>query len=134
MSYAMRYFSALIVLVALDALWLSYFARAVFRPTLGDILLDTPRWGAASLFYVLYALGIVLFAVMPALRNGSWQSAALMGAMFGFFAYMTYDLTNFATLKAWTLPLALADIAWGTVASGLAATASYVAGNLPGLR
>jgi len=126
MSYALRYFSALIVLVALDALWLSYFARAVFRPTLGDILLDTPRWGAAGLFYLLYALGIVLFAVMPAMRGGSWMSAALSGALFGFFAYMTYDLTNLATLKAWSLRLALIDIAWGALATALAAAASYL--------
>jgi uncharacterized membrane protein len=127
MTYAVRYVVALLGTIVLDALWLSYFARAVFRPTLGSILLDDPRWPVAILFYLLYPLGIVLFAVNPALRGGTWISAALTGALFGFFAYMTYDLTNLATIKVWTVPLAATDIAWGTFLTAAAATASYLA-------
>src|ERR1700722_2222591 len=113
-SLAMRYGTALVVLVALDAAWLSYFAHAMFRPTLGSILLDEPRWIAAALFYVFYALGIVFFAVAPATRDGSWMVALAHGALLGFMAYMTYDLTNLASIKAWTVALAVVDTAWGT--------------------
>ncbi|HVP85174.1 MAG TPA: DUF2177 family protein [Rhizomicrobium sp.] len=127
MSYAIRYAVALLVMIVGDALWLSYFARAMFRPTLGTMLLDDPRWLAAALFYLLYAAGIVWFAVTPALRSGSWSSAALSGALVGFLAYMTYDLTNLATIKAWTVQLALVDMAWGTLLTAIAATASYFA-------
>ncbi len=127
MSCAIRYAAALIVLVVGDALWLSYFARAVFRPTLGGILLEDLRWLAAVPFYLLFAAGIAYFAVTPALRSGSWPSAALSGAALGFFAYMTYDLTNLATIKAWTVQLALVDMAWGTLISAAAATASHFA-------
>jgi len=127
LSYAIRYAVALLVMIVGDALWLSYFARAMFRPTLGTMLLDDPRWLAAALFYLLYAAGIVWFAVTPASRSGSWSSAAFSGALVGFLAYMTYDLTNLATIKAWTVQLALVDMAWGTLLTALAATASYFA-------
>jgi uncharacterized membrane protein len=124
-SLVLRYGTALVVLIALDAAWLSYFAHAVFRPTLGSILLDEPRWIAAGLFYALYALGVVVFAVAPAARDGSWLAALAYGAFLGFVAYMTYDLTNLASIKAWTVTLAIVDTAWGTLATALAAAASY---------
>jgi uncharacterized membrane protein len=80
---------------------------------------------AAVLFYVLYIVGICLFAIAPALRGNSWPTALFMGAAFGFFAYMTYDLTNMATLKVWPQHLAMIDIAWGTFVTGAAALAGY---------
>lgn len=115
---ALRYGVVLLAMVAGDALWLSYFARAMFRPALGGILLDDPRWSAAALFYLLYALGVTVFPMALGAR-ADWHSAALYGAMFGFFAYMTYDLTNLATIKAWTWPLALADMSWGALLTAL---------------
>src|ERR1700750_1011002 len=120
---ALRYGVVLLVVVAGDALWLSYFSRAMFRPVLGDILFDNPRWSAAVLFYLLYALGVLLFPIALGGRGG-WASAALYGALFGFLAYMTYDLTNLATIKAWTVPLAVIDMGWGAL---LTAAASAIA-------
>lgn len=126
-TLALRYGVVLLVVVAGDALWLSYFARAMFRPVLGDILLDNPRWSAAVLFYLLYAAGVLMFPIALGGRAG-WASAAVYGALFGFLAYVTYDLTNLATIKAWTLPLALIDIGWGALLTALAsATATIVA-------
>jgi uncharacterized membrane protein len=120
-----RYVAVLLVLVIGDAAWLSYFARAMFRPVLGDILLDTPRWGAAILFYLLYALGVMVFPLALGLRGGSMLTAVLYGALFGFLAYMTYDLTNLATIKAWTMPLALIDMGWGALLTAAATAAGY---------
>jgi len=123
--FAMRFAIALLVLLGGDAAWLSYFARAMFRPTLGSILLETPRWWAAGIFYPCYALGIVVFAVAPAMRQHSLATALLNGAMLGALAYGTYDLTNLATIRAWSVPLALIDIGWGTLLTAFAAAASY---------
>jgi uncharacterized membrane protein len=120
-----RYIGVLLVLVVGDALWLSYFARVMFRPVLGDILLDNPRWSAAILFYLIYALGVLVFPLALGLRNGSPSAAILYGALFGFLAYMTYDLTNLATIKAWTLPLALIDMGWGAFLTAAATAAGY---------
>ena len=124
-SWALRYLTALAVLIVLDALWLGLVGGRVFRSVLGGILLDSPRWGAAALFYLFYALGVVMFAVRPALCVRSWRVALGHGALLGFLAYMTYELTNLATVKAWTNELAAIDIAWGTVLTALAATASF---------
>ena len=89
---------------------------------------ENPNMTAAVVFYLLYIAGILVFAVRPALANGDWRTAALFGALFGFFAYATYDLTNFATLKVWTLRVTLLDIAWGTFLTGTVATAGALAG------
>ncbi len=125
MGWVVRYIAALIVLVVGDALWLSYFAHAVFRPTLGAILLDDPRWAAIVLFYLAYAAGILIFATKPALQSQSAWAAVACGALLGLFAYGTYDVTNFATIKAWTIRLALMDTGWGIFLTAFAGWASY---------
>ncbi len=125
MSWVVRYIAALIVLVVGDALWLSYFAQAVFRPTLGAILLDDPRWAAIVLFYLAYSAGILIFATKPAAQTGSAWTAIAYGALFGLFAYGTYDATNLATIKAWTIRLSCIDTAWGALLTALAGWASY---------
>jgi len=125
LSWGLRYVTALVVLVGLDALWLGLVAQGMFRQALGDLLLDAPRWGAAGLFYLLYALGVVVFVVQPALRTHSWLAALGYGALFGFLAYMTYDLTNLTTIRVWTVRLAATDMAWGAVLTALAAAASF---------
>lgn len=124
-AIAFRYVGVLLVLVVGDALWLSYFARAMFRPVLGEILLDNPRWSAAILFYLIYALGVLVFPLAQGLRNGSLGEAVLYGALFGFLAYMTYDLTNLVTIKAWTMPLALIDMGWGALLTAAATAVGY---------
>jgi uncharacterized membrane protein len=55
------------------------------------------------------------------LKSGNLQEAAVKGALLGLFAYGTYDLTNQATLRNWTTALTAADMAWGTIVSGIAA-------------
>jgi uncharacterized membrane protein len=122
---AIRFVVVLLVLIVGDAAWLSYFARAMFRPALGDILLDTPRWTAAAFFYLIYAAGVMAFPLAMGLHKDSMATAILYGALFGFLAYMTYDLTNLATIKAWTLPLALMDMGWGALLTAAATAAGF---------
>jgi uncharacterized membrane protein len=88
---------------------------------------DTPNMPAAVAFYLVYIFGVLFFAVRPALAAGDWRVGLLNGALFGFFAYATYDLTNLATLKGWSLPVSLVDIAWGAVLSAIAASAGSLA-------
>lgn len=63
--------------------------------------------------------------MLPALKSGGLGSAALSGALLGFFSYMTYDLTNQATLRNWTVQLTLLDVTWGTLLGAISATAAY---------
>jgi len=125
LSITVRYVAALVVLVVGDILWLGYFAHAVFQPTLKPILRDDIDWRAAVLFYLLYPVGIAVFAVTPALAGRSAWLALGYGLLFGFLAYMTYDATHYATISAWTIKLAVMDVAWGTVISGVAGLVSY---------
>lgn len=121
LPYLAAYVLTAIFFGLLDALWLGRMVPAVYRPEIGSLLMDGWRPAPALIFYALYMLGIQIFAIAPALEAGRWQVAAQWGALFGFFCYMTYDLTNHATMKIWSVKVTLLDIAWGTVATGIAA-------------
>jgi len=127
MRYGAAYVASLIVLALCDFVWLSTMGDAVYRPRLGALLLEKPVLWAAVLFYLVYAAGVVLFAVTPALNAQSWLRAAVLGAFFGLFAYATYDLTNLATLRAWSVTVSVLDIGWGAVLSAIGASAGYLA-------
>lgn len=127
MQYAILYVFILIPFWALDALWLGSTASVLYKPTLGDMALPSPRLLPLSAFYLMYPAALVIFAGMAGIRAGSAMPALIFGALFGGFAYATYDLTNFATLRNWTLQLTVIDICWGIFASGLASAVGYVA-------
>ena len=95
--------------------------------TLGDILLDDFRLAPAAVFYVLYVVAILVFAVAPAAKTGNWTTALFYGAFLGLVAYGTYDLTNHATLNPWRTTLTVVDMTWGAVLTGCSATAGYLA-------
>jgi uncharacterized membrane protein len=127
MINTIAYLAILLPFGLLDAVWLSLMGPRLYKPTLGDILLANVNVPAAVSFYLLYPIGILVFATLPALKAGSVAPALIYAALFGALAYATYDLTNQATLRNWTLQLTLADMAWGAIASGLAGAASYYA-------
>lgn len=126
MSWLIAYLASALTMGGLDFIWLSN-TKPLYRRALGDALAPHPDMRAGVTFYVLYLVGIMLFAVRPALASGDWRQAALHGALFGFFCYATYDLTNLATLKSFTLEATLADLAWGTFITAVAATAGALA-------
>jgi uncharacterized membrane protein len=125
--YALAYVIVSIAFVVLDGAWLSIMGPALYKPALGDLLADKVRIAPAIIFYLLYPIGIAIFALVPSLRAGSVGHAAVYGALFGLFAYATYDLTNAATLRQWTTQITLADMAWGAIATGLSATIAVIA-------
>ncbi len=114
----------------MDFLWLGRMGDAFYRPAMGGMAMEGFRLGPAAVFYLLYAFGIVFFAVNPALDAASWRMAAAHGLLLGLIGYGAYDLTNQATLKSWPLSLTLVDMAWGSLLTGLAAFAGYCAGRL----
>jgi len=120
------YVTTALVFLAIDYVWLSQVATRFYFDRIGHLLMDKPNLAAAGLFYVLYVVGIVIFAVAPALRNESVATAIVYGALFGFFTYATYDVTNFATLRNWPVAVVVVDVAWGTFLSALSASFGYV--------
>ena len=97
----------------------------MYRQELGSLLLDKPNLPIAGAFYLLYVVGIVVLAIVPALGEGGWIKALLMGAVLGLVAYGTYDITNLSTLKGWSVKLAVIDIAWGTALSAVSAAIGF---------
>lgn len=124
MNIAIAYGLTLIVFAVIDTLWLGLMGDRLYRPLIGSMLADNFRLAPAIAFYALYAAGLTLFAVMPGLAEGGWKKALIWGGLFGLFAYGTYDLTNLATLKSWSLKLSLIDMAWGMVVSASASGAA----------
>jgi uncharacterized membrane protein len=125
--FATAYAGTAAVMLLLDALWLGLIAQPLYAQQLGHLLADEPRFGVAALFYLLYALGVVIFAVAPQSGGAPWKATLGRAALFGFFAYATYDLTNLATLRDWPLALSLIDIAWGTAISTASAAGGKAA-------
>lgn len=110
----------------IDSVWLRTMYSRLYQPELGA-LLGGLRLGPAIAFYLIYIAGMMWFAVGPALANGRWQTALVQGAMLGLLCYATYDLTNFATLKVWSLKVTVLDILWGTILTGSASVAGWAA-------
>ena len=119
------YISAALVFFGLDFVWLSRVAIGFYRSQIGETLRDRPNMLAAGLFYLFYIAGIVYFAVLPGLQKDSLAVACLNGALLGLIAYGTYDMTNLATLKNWSLSVSIVDMLWGTVLTALSASAAY---------
>jgi uncharacterized membrane protein len=125
-TYIIAYFSTALAFVCIDAIWLTNAAELLYQPELGDMLLPEFKLLPAVLFYLMYMVGIVVFAVAPALGDGKWSTATWRGALFGLIAYATYDLTNQATLKGWSTLVTVADLIWGTFLTGTAATVGFM--------
>jgi uncharacterized membrane protein len=116
-----------LIFFAIDMVWLGVVARNLYKQKLGFILSPEVNWAAAIIFYLIYIGGILFFAVLPASKEMSWQTALLNGALLGGMCYATYDLTNMATIAKWPLEIVVIDIVWGMVLTGSVATLSYFA-------
>ena len=119
------YIGVLLAFLILDGLWLGVLMSSTYKELFGPLMLASPNWGPAAVFYLLYVAGVVFFVVRPALAQGSARRAAVTGAFFGLIAYGTYDMTNWATLNGWSAQLALMDMAWGTLLTCLASLSGY---------
>ena len=120
-SYALTF----AVFLLIDMAWLGFIAKGLYKKYLGGFLSEQVNWTAAIVFYLLFVVGVFIFAIMPSVEKGSVVSAITLGALFGFFTYATYDLTNLATLKNWPLTIVFIDILWGSVLTGIVSTAGF---------
>jgi len=126
LTFFVGYLGSLVTFVAVDMAWLGTMAPRFYRPTLGDIAISGVNLPPAILFYVVYPVGLFIFSVSPALKSGSIATAVVYGALFGFFTYSTYDLTNHATLRNWTIQLTVVDVAWGTTLAAFASAVGFL--------
>ncbi len=126
-KFLIAYLVTALVMIGLDMLWLGIIAKPVYQEGIGHLLAARPIVPAALLFYAVFSLGLVAFAVAPQSGGASWSGTLTAAALFGFFTYMTYDLSNLATLRDWPVALSLLDIGWGTGVSAIAAAGGKLA-------
>jgi uncharacterized membrane protein len=125
--YLLAYGAAALAFLIVDVAWIGLFMARLYKANIAEIMSDRIRIVPAVLFYVIHVAAIVILAVRPALASGSWEEAALLGAVLGLAAYGAYALTDHSIMKVWDIKLTLADMAWGTFASALAATVAFFA-------
>jgi uncharacterized membrane protein len=132
LKYLTAYLATATVFLFADLVWLSK-TIGLYRSAIGEMMLETPGWKAAISFYLMYIVGIVFFVVAPAHPAESWTSVLLSGALFGLVAFATYDMTNLATLRRWSLQMSLIDMAWGTFVTALSGLSGFLVLQVAGL-
>ena len=129
MAYQIKlYFVTLLAFFAIDMVWLGLVARSFYYEQLGFLLNPNTNWVAAMIFYLLFILGILVFVVLPGLKEDSLKATILRAALFGLVTYATYDLTNLATVKDWPLLITIVDLAWGTILTIAVSSVGFLAG------
>jgi len=131
---ALLYLITTVTFFAIDFVWLSTATSRIYKPYLGDLLAEKPNLPVAAGFYLFYVVGIIALAVIPGLKEGAVTGAMWRGALFGFLAYATYDLTNLATIQGWAWQVSVIDMVWGTALNTIVATVSFYAGTWLGLK
>ncbi|MBU3555271.1 DUF2177 family protein [Polynucleobacter sp. UB-Piko-W3] len=129
LKYFAIYCSFLITMLVIDLVWLLGIAKSLYRDEMGELMATEPKLIAGLAFYLLYALGAIIFVVIPALSKQSLIYAVQYGALFGLFCYMTYDLTNLAVIRDFPTRLAFIDIAWGSFVTAVVSGIAYWVGN-----
>ena len=123
---AIAYISLLVVMGVLDGAWLSFSVSRLYKPGIGHLMADQPFAWAAVAFYLIYAAGVTYLITLPALASGGLPAAAMRGAVLGFIAYGTYDLTSLAIMRGWPVNVTVADMIWGALLTGVSASVSLL--------
>jgi len=114
-------------------IWLGLIAKNFYAKHIGFLMKTNINWTAAIIFYLVFIVGLIIFVIVPALKENSWGTALLLGALFGFITYTTYDLTNLATIKDWPLIVTIIDLIWGTVLATSVSVVSFFVASKIGL-
>jgi uncharacterized membrane protein len=125
-KHILAYLISTPLFLAIDFVWLAFISKGFYQKQIGHLLAKSPNILAAVTFYVVFTMGLVYFAINPAVQKGSVWVALLNGALFGFFTYMAYDATNFATLKNWPILMVLVDVVWGITICSVVSVLSFL--------
>lgn len=120
-NFIIAYLATLLTFLAIDAIWLGLIAKKFYAAQLGPLMREDVLFLPAGIFYLFYSAGIVLLAIRPEQAGLSLWNVAFYGAVVGFIAYGTYDVTNLATLKDWPVVMSVVDFIWGICISSAVA-------------
>jgi uncharacterized membrane protein len=125
-NYIKMYAIALVFFLIIDLVWLGIIAKDLYQKEIGALLLDSPKWIPAIIFYMLFLVGLVYFVINPAIASEDFTKLLVSAAFFGFITYATYDLTNLATLDGWSIKVTIIDLIWGTFLSTAVSVLTYL--------
>lgn len=123
------YLITLVVFFLVDIVWLGFISKNLYNKYLGHLMAPNINWTAAIIFYFLFIAGLVFFVINPSIERDSLKYALVVGGIFGFIAYSTYDLTNLATIKDWPLNITIIDIIWGTILNSATSGITFIVFN-----
>lgn len=126
MKISMLYLATAFIFFAVDFLGLRFILKPVFVRHIAHLFADPFRAVPALLFYLGYVAGMLWFVSVPALRSGDPLAALLGGIALGLLAYGTYEFTNYATLRDWSMEQVAIDTIWGGVLTGFSAWAGVM--------
>ena len=115
------YLITAVTFFVIDAIGLRLMIKPVFERHVAHLFADPFRVGPAALFYLGYVAGVLWFVSVPALNHGNPVTALIGGALLGLLAYGTYEFTNYATLRDWSVNQVVVDTLWGGLLTGVAA-------------
>lgn len=107
-----------IIFLIVDILWLSFAVKNFYKPNIGSLLNENPVMWAAILFYVIYVLGLAIVIIYPSIDKSTLY-IFFVSTVFGIVSYGTYNLTNMATLKNWSVNVVYVDMIWGGLLTGV---------------
>lgn len=125
MKYILLYILTFIVFLAIDAVWLLVISKNLYSKEIGHLMAEKALLLPALIFYLLFVVGVLIFAVIPGYQAQSISKTLMLAALFGLMTYATYDLTNLATLRDWPIKITLIDIVWGTTISTVTGLAGF---------
>ncbi len=103
----------LVFMLVLDGIYISII-RQQFEHMIIKIqrVVMTVKYLPAMVVYALMVLGLYYFII-------SKKKSVLDAFLLGVLVYGVYDMTNYATIKKWSLRVAIMDMLWGGVLFGL---------------
>jgi uncharacterized membrane protein len=133
MKYIYLYLITLLAFLVVDVIWLTVISKNLYSNSIGHLMAENPKLLPAAIFYLIFVVGVIIFAVLPGYQDSSLIKTILLAALFGGLSYATYDLTNLATLKDWPVHITVIDIIWGASLSTLTSVAGYYAASWIGI-
>ncbi len=127
MKFVSAYLAVAGVLLALDAVWVTFLARDLYAGHLGALFADQMRLLIAAFYLVVLTVGIVVLAVEPAVKAGDARRSMKLGALVGLVVFASVDLVSLAASQGLPPSLAVVDGMWDVVLGAVAARVGYAA-------
>ncbi len=121
MSTIVTYLSMLIFFLIVDAIMIIKVINPMFRENIGEVMKEDINLVIAAIFYLFFVIGIYWFGTNTGIKSNSVFLGVASAVFLGLLAYGTYEITNYVTIKGWTTKMAIMDILWGGILSGMTA-------------